>query len=188
MSASEGAFVALVGLVGVQRLWELQKSRVHELAILKAGGREHAPRQMAVMRALHGAWLAAMVIEVLALHRPFNPPVAALALTVFTVGQVLRAVAMRTLGGRWTVKIMTLPGVPAATHGIFRWLRHPNYVGVVLEIVALPLVHGAWLTAVCFTVANGALLRARIVAEERALTQDSGYGALSSRSLRRLRG
>jgi methyltransferase len=178
VSASQGGFVALVALVGVQRLWELDKSRVHELAILKAGGREHAPGQMAIMRALHGAWLVAMVVEVLALRRPFHAAIALSALIVFAVGQTLRTVAMRTLGNRWTVKIMTLPGIPPVEHGVYRWLRHPNYVGVALEIVALPLVHGAWLTCVCFTLANGALLRARILAEERALTLDSGYGAL----------
>jgi methyltransferase len=178
VSGSQACFVALVALVGAQRLVELHRSRVHELAILKAGGREHAPGQMAVMRALHAAWLVCMVVEVLALGRPFRPALAFLALAVFAVGQALRIVAMRTLGTRWTVKIMTLPGVASVEHGIFRRLRHPNYVGVALEIFALPLVHGAWLTSLCFTLANGALLRARILAEERALTLDSGYGAL----------
>ena len=178
MSASQGGFVALVAIVGVQRLWELDKSRVHELAILKAGGREHAPGQMAIMRALHGAWLLAMVVEVLALDRPFSAAIALPALIVFAVGQALRTVAMRTLRDRWTVKIMTLPGTPPVERGVYRWLRHPNYVGVALEIGALPLVHGAWLTSVCFTLANGALLRARILAEEKALTLDNGYGAV----------
>jgi methyltransferase len=175
---SQAGFVAIVALVGVQRLWELRKSRVHELAILKAHGREHAPGQMAAMRALHGAWLIAMVVEVLGLHRPFHAAIALFALIVFAVGQALRIAAMRALGDRWTVKIMTLPGVPSVEQGIFRWLRHPNYLGVALEIFALPLVHDAWLTSVCFTLANAALLRARILAEEKALTLDRNYDAL----------
>jgi methyltransferase len=175
---SHAGFVALVALVGVQRLLELKRSRGHELAILKAGGREHAPGQMVVMRALHCAWLIAMVVEVLWWHRPFHAAIALFALLVFAVGQALRIAAMRALGNRWTVKIMTLPGVPSVERGIFRWLRHPNYLGVALEIVALPLVHGAWLTSVCFTLANVALLRARILAEEKALTFDSNYDAL----------
>jgi methyltransferase len=181
VSATQEGFVALVACVGAQRLWELEKSRGHELAILRAGGHEHAPGQMAVMRVLHGAWLVAMVVEVLALHRSFNAALAVVALCVFGVGQALRMVAMRTLGGRWTVKIMTLPGVPSVEHGVFRWIRHPNYVGVALEICALPLVHGAWLTSVCFTLANAVLMYARIRAEERALMADSGYGALLMR-------
>ncbi len=176
--ASQAGFVAFVALVGMQRLWELKKSRRHELAILKARGREHAPGQMAVMRALHGAWLIAMVVEVLCLHRPFHAAIALFATMVFAVGQALRIAAMRALGNRWTVTIMTLPGVPAVQQGIFRWLRHPNYLGVALEIFALPLVHGAWLTSVGFTLANAALLRARILAEEKALTVDSNYDTL----------
>jgi len=169
---------ALAAAVGVQRLWELRKSAHHERAIREKGGREHAPEQMRWMRLLHGAWIVAAPIEVFLLRRRASPGVAAAALGCFAVGQGLRFAAMRALGERWTVRVMTLPGAPAVDTGIFRYLRHPNYLGVVLEMAALPMVHGAFVTAVVASLANAALLRARIAAEEEALRTDSGYDAL----------
>lgn len=169
---------ALAAAVGVQRLWELRKSARHERAILERGGREHAPEQMPWMRLLHGAWLVAAPLEVLLFKRRASPGVTAAALGCFAVGQGLRFAAMRALGDRWTVRIMTLPGAPAVDEGIFRYLRHPNYVGVVLEMAALPMMHGAWITAGVFSAANAMLLRARITAEEAALRADSGYETL----------
>jgi methyltransferase len=166
---------ALAAAVGVQRLWEVRKSARHERAIL---GREHAPEQMPWMRLLHGAWLAAAPLEVLLFKRRASPGVTAAALGCFAVGQGLRFAAMHALGDRWTVRIMTLPGAPAVDEGIFRYLRHPNYVGVVLEMAALPMMHGAWITAGVFSAANALLLRARISAEEAALREDSGYETL----------
>ena len=94
---------------------------------------------------------------------------------MFLAGQALRMAAMRALGERWTVKVMTVPGAPPVQRGIFRWLRHPNYLGVILEIAALPLIHGAYLTTIVFSLCNAVLLTRRIRAEEDALTLDNGY-------------
>jgi methyltransferase len=174
---TEVAFVALVVAVAGQRLWELGKSRRHERAMLARGGREHAAGQMPWMSALHGAWLVAMPVEVLLLHREPSLPVAVLALLAFAAGQSLRIAAMRALGERWCVKVITVPGAPPIQGGVFRWVRHPNYLGVILEIAALPLVHGAWLTALAFSLANAALLAFRIRAEEAALREDNDYQA-----------
>lgn len=173
------AFTLLVVVVAIQRLLELRLSRCHERMLLARGGREHAPEQMPWMRALHASWLLAMVAEVWLLERPFPPELAAAAFAIFAVGQMLRIVAMRTLGERWTVKIFTLPGAAPVSTGIFRWLRHPNYLGVVLEMVALPLVHGAFLTAGAFSALNGLLLFFRIRAEEASLANEGGYGTLA---------
>ena len=169
---------ALAAAVGVQRLWEVRKSARHEQALRARGAREHAPEQMRWMRLLHGAWLVAAPLEVALLRRRPSPAVTAAALGCFAVGQGLRLAAMHELGERWTVRVMTLPGSPAVESGIFRHLRHPNYLGVVLEMAALPMIHGATLTAVAASVANALLLRARIAAEEEALRADSGYEAL----------
>ena len=178
VSTSQGLFVGLVLLVAIQRIWELRRSAAHEAAIRAAGGREHAPGQMAVMRVVHTTWLVAMLVEVIAFHRVFDARIAVPALIVFLAGQALRIAAMRALGERWTVTIMTLPGAAPVEHGIYRAVRHPNYVGVVLEIFALPLVHGGWLTSIVFTIANALLLRSRIAAEEKALTTDNHYDAV----------
>lgn len=171
------AFTSLVAIVAVQRLWELVRSRRHERALLARGGREHARAQMPWMSALHGTWLVAMILEVVLLRREASAGLAVAAGLVFLIGQGLRLAAMSALGERWTVRVITVPGAPPVDRGIFRWLRHPNYLGVVLEIAALPLVHGAWLTALVWSVANGVLLAARIRAEEAALRTDNDYEA-----------
>jgi len=127
------------------------------------------------MQVLHVGWLVSMLLEVKLLHPPLRAGLAALSLLVFVIGQVLRVSAMRALGERWTIPIMTVPGAQPVTRGIYRYLRHPNYLGVVLEIASLPLVHSAWRTALVFSVLNAALLYARIGAEERALAQSGRY-------------
>ena len=172
---TQSLFAMLVFAVILQRLWEVSLSRRHESALRARGGVEHAAHQMPWMIALHAGWLLCMLLEVFALHRTVSWALSLVALLAFALGQGLRLWAMHTLGTRWTVKILTLPAVPPVDEGPFRYLRHPNYLGVVLEIAALPLVHGAWLTAVVFTLLNGIMLTYRIRAEERALSQTSDY-------------
>ncbi|MET0283241.1 MAG: isoprenylcysteine carboxylmethyltransferase family protein [Polyangiales bacterium] len=170
-----GAYVCLLVCVVIQRLIEVWISRRNEAALLQEGASEHAPEQMPWMIALHAGWLLSSLLEVFLFDRPFRVWLAVLALLVFSAGQVLRLLAMQALDDRWTVKIITLPGAPAISDGVFQYVRHPNYLGVVLEIAALPLVHGAWLTSILFSLANGLLLRARIRAEERALRETGDY-------------
>lgn len=98
-----------------------------------------------------------------------------LCATALVLGQSLRWAAIETLGSRWTVTIMILPEAPPKAGGLYRYLRHPNYLGVILEIAALPLLGGAWLTALIFTLLNAALLRLRIAREEAALQTAGGY-------------
>jgi methyltransferase len=85
------------------------------------------------------------------------------------LSQALRWWCVRTLGRRWNTRVIVLRDTPLVQGGPYRWLRHPNYVAVVIEGVALPLVHTAWLTAAVFTLANAALLRVRIRLENSAL-------------------
>lgn len=171
------AFTCLVALVAVQRLLELRRSKKNERLIISEGGCEHAPGHYRVMQAVHGGWFAGMMVEVWWMHAPFIGGVAAVAFVVFVVGQYLRHAARRALGWRWTVRILTpMQGEPVTT-GIYRYMRHPNYVGVVLEIAALPLVHGALYTAIVFSLANAVLLSVRIRCEERALCETMSYAA-----------
>lgn len=168
-------FHVLVVAVALQRMLEVRVSRLNEAELTRRGGREHAHAQMPVMITVHTAWLVCTLLEVWLLQRPFRGLLAAFALVVFAIGQVLRLLAIHQLGVRWTVKVFTVPGASPVTGGIFRYLRHPNYVGVILEIAALPLIHGAWLSALVFSIANGVLLFRRITAEERALAETSDY-------------
>ena len=164
-------FLGFVAALGVQRLFELRLSRRNERRMRQCGGREHTPGTYRRIVTLHAAWFAAMLLEVFAGRRKFHPRLAVLALSLFAAGQALRLTAIRTLGWRWSTRVMTVPGPAGAPvqHGIYRYMRHPNYLGVELEILAAPLLHSAYLTSVVFGVANALLLRDRIRREERVL-------------------
>ena len=124
-----GVFVAALGL---QRLVELRLSRRNERLIRQSGGREHAPETYRWIVTLHSAWFASMLLEVFAGRRKFRPLLALPAFGVFAAGQALRLTAIRTLGWRWSTRVMTVPGEAPVRHGIYRYIRHPNYLGVQL--------------------------------------------------------
>jgi methyltransferase len=162
-------FAGFVAGLGLQRLFELRLSRRNEQRMRQRGGREHAPETYRWILRLHAAWFAAMLLEVFAGRRTFRPRLAALAFSAFAAGQALRLTAIRTLGWRWSTRVMTVPDASPVQHGIYRYIRHPNYLGVQLEILAVPLLHSAYLTSAVFGVANALLLRDRIRREEQAL-------------------
>ncbi len=168
-------FLGFVAALALQRLFELRLSRRHEQQILQSGGREHTPETYRWIVVLHTAWFAAMLVEVFSGKRKFHPWLAALALPLFAAGQVLRLTAIRTLGSRWSTRVMTLPGAAPVQRGIYRHIRHPNYLGVELEILSAPLLHSAWVTSAVFGAANLLLLRDRIHREEQALDEENGY-------------
>lgn len=168
-------FLGLVLLLALQRLLEMRLSRRNETHLRAQGGQEHAPGHFQAMKALHAGWFLSMIGEVFGLNRPFLPWLAALALLGLVAGQALRYAAIYTLGKRWTVRIFTLPGAPPIQHGIYRYLRHPNYLGVILEVAAVPLLHTAYLTAIVFSSLNAGLFVVRIRAEENALRADNDY-------------
>ncbi|HPG25148.1 MAG TPA: isoprenylcysteine carboxylmethyltransferase family protein [Myxococcota bacterium] len=168
-------YLALLFVVAVERLYELWLSRRNAERAFRAGGIEVGAEHFRWMRGLHTAFLAACALEVLLLHRPFDPRVGLPMLGLALLAQLLRYWAIATLGDRWNVRVIAVPGRPVVTGGPYRWLRHPNYVAVVVEGFALPLVHGAWLTAIVFSFLNAWLLRVRIEVEERVLSEHCGY-------------
>jgi methyltransferase len=172
---TRGVFVISVLVLALQRLLELRLSRHNEANILAHGGHEYGADHFGWMKALHTTWFVAMLTEVFLLDRPFIPWLAAIAFILLIMGQSLRYAAILTLGSRWTVRIMTLPTQPPITRGIYHYVRHPNYLGVILEIAAVPLLHTAYLTALVFTLANAILLAVRIRTEEHALDLDNRY-------------
>jgi methyltransferase len=121
------------------------------------------------MVALHATLPVACVAEVWLLGRPFRPLLGCAMVLVLAGTMALRYWVVASLQGRWTTRVVILPGIPLVRKGPYRWLKHPNYLAVVLEVAALPLVHSAWLTALFYSLANVLVLRARLSVESRAL-------------------
>lgn len=169
MVTSHWLYVGFVAAIGLERVGELALSRRNARLAMERGGVEVGQAHYRVMAVMHTVFLLACVAEVVLLDRPFPGLLGYLALALALASQALRYWAITTLGPRWNVRIIFVPGEGPVTGGPYRLVRHPNYVAVVLEMIAIPLVHGAWLTALVFSLANALLLRVRIRAEEAAL-------------------
>lgn len=164
------AYLVLVGLVALERLAELVVAR-RNLAWARARGAvEHGREHYPWIVLAHASLLVAAPAEVWLLDRPFLPALGWTMVALVLLAQGLRWWCIGTLGRQWNTRVLIVPGLPLVARGPYRWLRHPNYVAVVLEGLALPLVHSAWLTALAFTAANAVLLTVRIRVENRALS------------------
>ncbi len=162
-------YYLLILAVGIERLAELVVSQRNARWSFAQGAREFGRTHYAAMVGIHTALLIGCVVEPWALHRPFIPWLGWPMLAVVALSQGLRWWCISTLGRRWNTRVIVLPDAPLVAEGPYRWLHHPNYVAVVAEGVALPLVHTAWLTAVAFTLANALVLRVRLRVENSAL-------------------
>lgn len=163
-------FTAVVVATALERLLELVVSARNARWSFAHGGVESGRGHFPAMVALHTGLLVACLAEAYLADRPFLPWLGWPALALVVASQALRWWCITTLGPRWNTRVIVVPSLPLVTGGPYRWLRHPNYVAVVVEGLALPLVHTAWVTALAFTVLNAVLLlRFRIPAEERAL-------------------
>lgn len=154
---------AILFFVLFQRLSELQIARRNTARLKELGAYEHAPGHYPLIVAVHAGWLATLFW--LAPGRDIHWPLFAL----FLLLQAGRLWVLRTLGPRWTTRIIVLPGAPLVTGGPFRFVRHPNYLVVIGEIAVLPLVFGLWQVALVFSVLNAIVLTIRIRAEMGAL-------------------
>jgi len=169
-------FTLLIAIVAIERLWELGVSSRHLRALTARGAIEVGAGHYPWMVILHAAFLVSCLAEVWVLNRPWLPSVAVLAVVILGVVLALRWWTLATLGERWTTRVLVVPGEELVSTGPYRWLRHPNYLVVVMEIAAIPMIHGAWLTASVFSIANLFLLRERIRVEEGALSRIAAGG------------
>ena len=166
---SVAGFTIVVALVALERVAELVVSRRNAAWSLARGGRESGQGHYPVMVVLHTGFLVAMLVEAY-LRRPDVWPALAWSMFVLLLAsQALRWWCIATLGPRWNTRVIVVPGLPPVRSGPYRLLPHPNYIAVVVEGLALPLVHACWWTAVGFTVANAALLTVRLRVENAAL-------------------
>jgi methyltransferase len=166
---SEVLYTVFVLAVGIERLAELVVAKRNLAWSLARGGRETGFSHYPFMVVLHTGLLAGCVLEVWLADRPFLPALGWPMLVLVLASQGLRWWCIRTLGPQWNTRIIVVPDLGRVSGGPYRLLSHPNYVAVVVEGAALPLVHTAWITAVVFTVLNAALLTVRIRAENTAL-------------------
>ena len=164
-------YVLLVAAVAAERLAELVVAQ-RNLAWSRArGGVEFGAGHYPVMVVLHTSLLVGCLAEVYLLHRPFLPWLGWPMLALVVAAQVLRWWCITTLGRQWNTRVVVIPGADRISGGPYRLLPHPNYVAVVAEGIALPLVHTPWITALVFTALNAALLKARIATENAALAR-----------------
>lgn len=169
MVISERAYLLLLAFIAAERVFELRLSNRNAHRAFERGAIEVGHDHYRVMVAMHTAFLVSCALESLFVAHAIPLLVSTLAIIGVVAAQVLRYAAVMTLGERWNTRIIVMPGAAPITCGLYRWMRHPNYVAVVLEILALPLIRGGWMTASVFTIANAAMLAVRIPAEERAL-------------------
>ena len=176
-------YVALILATGVERLVELVISKRNARWAFERGGIEYGQGHFPAMVALHTGLLVACVAEVYLFDRPFIPWLGWPMLAIVVLCQAGRYWIISSLGHQWNTRVIVVPGLGRVDRGPYRfsWMRHPNYMVVAIEGIALPLVHTAWVTAIVFTVLNAGLLLAfRIPTENRALAALDARGAPAS--------
>jgi methyltransferase len=174
------AFLGLLLAVAALRIVELQISRRHQKQIVADGGSKVTDPKFLWMVLLHTAVLIGAAVEVVFLHRPFIPSLAAISFALFLVANVIRWWVIRTLGEHWNVQVMDSTKLGVVTTGPFRYVRHPNYAAVFLEMFFLPLIHTAWITAIAGSLAHALVLSQRLSTEEKVLFSDPDYRAAMS--------
>lgn len=170
----EGAW--LIGFLLMQRLGELVLAGRNTVRLKAAGAVEFGAGHYPVMVALHAAWWLTLA------WFGHDRPVDLGWLALFVVLQAARVWVIASLGGRWTTRVLVLPGAAAVARGPYRWVRHPNYLVVAAEIAVVPLALGLPGVALVFTVANAAILAWRIRLENRALAWAVGEGSFRQQS------
>jgi methyltransferase len=162
-------YALLVVAVAVERLFEVRVAERNRAASLSLGAVEFGAGHYPAMVALHFSLLVGCLVEPIMLHRNFIPALGWPMIAVVLAAQALRWWCITTLGHQWNTRVIVIPGASRVTGGPYRLIPHPNYVAVIAEGVALPLVHSAWITALAFSTLNALLLSTRVRVENAAL-------------------
>ena len=175
MGLSVYLYLALLGAVGLLRLVELGVSRRNQERMLAQGAVRVPEPHFKWMVVVHTGVLGGAALEVVALHRPFLPVLAGTMFVLFLASNLMRFWVVRALGDLWSVQVMDSTRIAVVTTGPFRFVRHPNYTGVILEMISLPLIHTAWITALATSAGYSLALSRRIRAEEDVLMANPEY-------------
>jgi methyltransferase len=181
-------YLLLLVAVGGGRLIELLISARNRQRMSQQGAVPVAEPRFQWMVALHTGFLVSAALEVFLLHRPFLPALAIPMGTLFLLATCLRWWVIRTLAGHWNAQVMNSVSLGVITGGPYRWVRHPNYLAVIIEMFSLPLIHTAYLTAIWATLVNGWVLHSRLAVEESVLLADPVYRAAMAPKARFLPG
>jgi methyltransferase len=171
------AYLALLLAVAMLRIFELRVSRRHQQQLLAQGATKVDKPPFRWLVLVHTAVLIGAALEVVFLRRPFIPPLAAVMFAVFIASNLLRLWVVITMGQHWNVQVMNSTSLGVITSGPFRFVRHPNYAAVFAEMLSLPLIHTAWLTALLGCIGHAAAISQRISVEERVLLANAEYRA-----------
>jgi methyltransferase len=169
------AYICLLVLVGIERLVEVRISRRNQSKLIEQGVQKIHEPHFRWLVLFHGVVLVAAGAEVLFLHRPLIPALAIPMAALFILSNVIRYWVICLLGGLWNVQIMDSGDIGIVTSGPYRWVRHPNYVGVVMEVFSLPMIHTAWITAIFGTLGYFEILRRRVKIEDSVLMANPAY-------------
>ena len=173
MELNVSLYLGLLLLVAAGRLLELRRSRRNQAVLVKSGGAKSPEPAYRWMVALHAGILIGAVLEVVLLSRPLIPWLAVASLALFFAANATRWWVIRTLGSRWNVQVMSASRLGVVTAaGPYKWVRHPNYTAVFVEMLAIPLIHSAYLVAIIGAALHILVLRNRIRLEESVLMQD----------------
>ena len=169
------AYIVLLILVGAERLFEVGISSRNQRRMREQGAQKVPEPHYPWLVMFHGGILVASGLEVLLLHRPLIPALAISMAVLFVLSNLLRWWVIHILGKLWNVQVMDSSRIGVVTSGPYRWIRHPNYVGVILEVFSLPLIHTAWITALVGTLGYLEILRRRIRTEDGVLLANPAY-------------
>jgi methyltransferase len=175
MGLSVLAFLSLLLAVALLRVVELQISQRHQQEMVAQGAAKVEEPRFRWLVMLHTAVLIGAALEVVLLKRPFIPALAASMFALFLAANCIRLWVVRTLGNHWSVQLMDSTSLGVITSGPFRYVRHPNYAAVLSEMVTLPLIHTAWITAIVGSLGYIAILTQRLAIEERILLANPEY-------------
>jgi methyltransferase len=188
MELSVKLYLLLLLAVAVLRILELRISRKHQQEMVEHGASKVVDPRFRWMVVVHVLVIAGSAIEVVFLHRPFIPPLAAICFLIFLAANAVRWWVIRTLGEHWNVQVMNSTKLGVITTGPFRYVRHPNYAAVFVEMLVLPLIHTAWISAIAGSIAHVVVLSQRLATEEKVLFSDAQYRAAMSAKPRFLPG
>jgi methyltransferase len=175
VDVSRIVYVALLVAVGAGRFIELGVSRRNQKSLIAKGASRVSEPRFQWMIFVHTIVLVGAGLEVIFLHRPLIPALAISMGVLVSLSNVLRWWVIGTLRSHWNVQIMNSARLGVVSSGPYRWVRHPNYVAVFVELIALPLIYSAWISALVAAVGNGWVLYSRIQVEDQMLLSDPGY-------------